>query len=118
MPVYTSLSAACDCDGTGSLNEFCNQLTGQCPCRPNTYGQQCNECQPGFWNFPNCQRCNCNGHADICDPRTGECIDCQSNTAGFECERYINRKTKVRICKQPEMALGLHTIVRVVVTVP
>ena len=58
---------------------------GQCECRPNTYGRECNECRPGFWNFPNCQRCECNGHADTCDSQTGECHECRDNTTSANC---------------------------------
>ena len=34
-----------------------------------------NECQPGYWNFPICQPCQCNGHASTCDNETGTCIN-------------------------------------------
>lgn len=33
-----------------------------------------------------CQSCDCNGNSDTCDPITGVCIDCQSNTGGDNCE--------------------------------
>ena len=33
------------------------QETGQCNCRNNAYGRQCDRCKTGFWNFPNCQQC-------------------------------------------------------------
>ncbi|KAF2347395.1 Laminin EGF domain, partial [Trinorchestia longiramus] len=70
---------------TAQLQQHNLHGTGKCKCRPNTYGRQCNECQPGYWNFPNCQRCECNGHADSCDPVTGACIACASNTDGPNC---------------------------------
>lgn len=62
-------------------------MTGQCKCRPGTYGRQCDECQPGYWNYPNCQRCDCNGHTEICDSKTGVCINCRDFTTGSRCER-------------------------------
>ena len=79
-------SAACDCNAVGSLDNFCDRATGQCKCRPNTYGRSCDECQPGFWNYPDCQRCDCNGHAPTCEPRTGVCIDCSDHTTGHHCQ--------------------------------
>lgn len=79
---------ACECNSIGALDNFC-EATGQCRCRPNTYGRQCDQCQPGYWNFPNCQRCECNGHADICESKTGVCINCRDNTEGHNCDICI-----------------------------
>ena len=79
----------CDCHHLGSENEFCNEDTGQCPCNTQqpTFGRRCSECKPGFWNFPNCRQCECNGHADTCHPDTGVCNDCEDNTMGDFCEK-------------------------------
>lgn len=82
------LFLACECNSIGALDNFC-EATGQCRCRPNTYGRQCDQCQPGYWNFPNCQRCECNGHADICESKTGVCINCRDNTEGHNCDICI-----------------------------
>lgn len=78
---------ACACHSDGSVSHRCDPVTGQCPCRPGATGRQCSDCQPGQWGFPNCSPCQCNGHADICDPQTGECWGCRDNTAGHFCER-------------------------------
>lgn len=75
----------------GSRDNYCDPITGQCKCKnTNTYGRQCDQCRPGFWAFPNCQRCECNGHADTCDLRTGACIDCRDFTVGHNCKQCIN----------------------------
>lgn len=71
------------------MDNFCNATTGQCKCRANTYGRECDQCRTGFWRFPNCERCDCNGHADICESRTGVCIGCRNNTQGDHCENCI-----------------------------
>ncbi|KAG7235214.1 hypothetical protein INR49_030617, partial [Caranx melampygus] len=81
---------ACDCHSEGSLSHQCDPATGQCQCRPGATGRTCSDCQPGQWGFPNCSPCQCNGHADLCDPRTGECADCRDYTAGHLCERCVN----------------------------
>ena len=48
---------ACDCHGIGALDNFCDEVTGQCKCDENAFGRRCNECEPGYWNFPNCEPC-------------------------------------------------------------
>ena len=49
--------SACDCHGIGALDNFCDEVTGQCKCDENAFGRRCNECEPGYWNFPNCEPC-------------------------------------------------------------
>lgn len=77
----------CNCDAIGSRDNFCEVTTGQCLCLPNVFGRQCDECQQGFWGFPNCRRCQCNGRADACDNVSGQCLYCRDNTGGHHCER-------------------------------
>ncbi|KAF8376271.1 lam-1, partial [Pristionchus pacificus] len=78
----------CACDSVGSLNNQCDKSSGQCVCREKgIYGRQCNQCQPGFWGFPNCAVCQCNDHATICDQQSGSCIDCHDLTTGEHCDR-------------------------------
>ncbi|XP_001604560.2 laminin subunit gamma-1 [Nasonia vitripennis] len=63
-----------------------------CNCPTGYVGQFCESCAPGYHHDPPnggpfalCVLCNCNGHADICEAETGQCI-CQHNTAGSNCE--------------------------------
>uniref|UniRef100_A0A3P8UUK8 Laminin, beta 2-like n=1 Tax=Cynoglossus semilaevis TaxID=244447 RepID=A0A3P8UUK8_CYNSE len=76
----------CDCHPDGSVSHQCDPVTGQCQCRPGATGLRCSDCQPGQWGFPSCTPCQCNGHADICDPSSGECTQCRDYTVGHFCE--------------------------------
>ncbi|KAK6179097.1 hypothetical protein SNE40_011531 [Patella caerulea] len=75
-------------DGTG---ERANNVE-QCQCPPNYQGTSCEECATGHFRSLStpylgiCVPCDCNGHAESCDPYTGECINCQDNTYGTHCE--------------------------------
>lgn len=60
----------CMCDSVGTLPRACsspeececNQHSGQCPCKSNVIGQNCDRCAPDTWNITSgmgCQKCNC-----------------------------------------------------------
>uniref|UniRef100_A0A8C4IL87 Laminin subunit beta-1 n=1 Tax=Dicentrarchus labrax TaxID=13489 RepID=A0A8C4IL87_DICLA len=80
----------CECDFRGSVSAFCHESTGQCECVPGASGRQCSHCLPGFWGFPHCRPCHCNGHSDYCHPQTGECQGCRDFTSGHHCERCLD----------------------------
>ncbi|XP_057560576.1 laminin subunit beta-2-like [Hippopotamus amphibius kiboko] len=91
----------CHCDPRGTIPArcpsgaeacFCNQVSGQCPCRPHTLGLDCSHCVPLFWNLGGprgCEPCSCHAqHAlqPVCHPVTGQC-PCRAGFGGRTCCR-------------------------------
>ncbi|XP_067447150.1 laminin subunit beta-4 [Thunnus thynnus] len=79
----------CQCDPSGSVSELCDQVTGQCACRLGVTGRRCGRCQTGFWGFPQCRPCECNGLSDVCDEQSGECRNCRDHATGPHCDRCV-----------------------------
>ena len=54
-PYYSSLykgGLECSCNDTGSYNHSsCDKNGGQCSCKSNVDGIDCDRCKPGFFNF-------------------------------------------------------------------
>ncbi|XP_033120753.1 laminin subunit alpha-1-like [Anneissia japonica] len=69
-----------------------------CNCGLGYSGLSCEECAADYYRtnvtnhpyFGVCISCTCNGHSDSCDPSNGQCIDCQHNTTGINCEICAN----------------------------
>ncbi|XP_055595374.1 laminin subunit alpha-1 [Uranotaenia lowii] len=82
----------CACHVQGSVNRACHQRNGQCICKPNIEGRQCNRCQTGHWNLDSgvgCIRCSCDPNGSDqqeCDPYTGQCF-CKIGVEGTSCDR-------------------------------
>lgn len=83
----SDMFTGCECDSRGSVSELCDQVTGQCVCHSEVTGQRCDRCQTGFWGFPFCQLCDCNGLSEVCDGETGACLNCRGRTTGASCDR-------------------------------
>ncbi|XP_054881817.1 laminin subunit alpha-5-like, partial [Poeciliopsis prolifica] len=69
----------CNCSRPGivSLDVSCDTDSGQCRCRNNIVGRQCDRCAPGFYGYPNCRPCDCNEagtEEEVCDSFTGRCL--------------------------------------------
>ncbi|KAH8870413.1 Laminin subunit beta-1 [Schistosoma japonicum] len=98
----------CACDPQGSISLQCHETTSLCECRPGIVGKHCNMCNPGFWDFPNCRPCTCNGLSEFCNQTTGICENCRDNTGGDHCETCREgfygdplRKTPCKPCSCP-----------------
>uniref|UniRef100_A0A8D3CFW8 Laminin subunit alpha 2 n=1 Tax=Scophthalmus maximus TaxID=52904 RepID=A0A8D3CFW8_SCOMX len=81
----------CQCHTNGSVIEVCNKETGQCQCKENAVGRQCDECMPqthGIRTGGQCVPCHCNSFGSKsfdCD-ETGQCR-CQPGVSGPKCDR-------------------------------
>uniref|UniRef100_A0A8D3DXG8 Laminin subunit alpha 2 n=1 Tax=Scophthalmus maximus TaxID=52904 RepID=A0A8D3DXG8_SCOMX len=81
----------CQCHTNGSVIEVCNKETGQCQCKENAVGRQCDECMVsthGIRTGGQCVPCHCNSFGSKsfdCD-ETGQCR-CQPGVSGPKCDR-------------------------------
>ncbi|XP_039963355.1 laminin subunit gamma-1 [Bactrocera neohumeralis] len=70
----------------------CDQVTGQCHCKPNIIGRDCSECQPGYFNIMSgngCENCMCDpigSYNSTCDKFTGQCF-CKPGVVGQHCDQ-------------------------------
>jgi hypothetical protein len=102
----TSLSSACMCDRTGSLNsakcdpyedKSAGLVAGQCHCKSLVEGQNCDRCMNGYFNLTEenpdgCQSCSCNTIGTTgnmgCDKVSGLC-SCKRFVTGRACDRCL-----------------------------
>nr|XP_055043669.1 basement membrane-specific heparan sulfate proteoglycan core protein isoform X17 [Misgurnus anguillicaudatus] len=66
----------------------------ECACPQGYTGPSCQDCDVGYTRTPGlylgtCEKCECYGHASGCDSETGDCLGCQHNTAGRNCENCL-----------------------------
>ncbi|XP_052396695.1 laminin subunit alpha-5-like [Carassius gibelio] len=79
----------CSAPGVASLEIGCDTHNGQCRCRNNIVGRQCDRCAPGFYGYPDCRPCDCSEagtEKDVCDSITGRCL-CKENVDGSRCDQ-------------------------------
>ncbi|KAB7502509.1 Laminin subunit gamma-1 [Armadillidium nasatum] len=86
----------CRCNFYGTVPEtygppVCDQISGQCNCKPYVTGRTCDVCEDGFWNLTSgtgCQQCDCDSigsESRVCDKETGQC-DCRNGVVGRGCD--------------------------------
>lgn len=65
---------------------------GQCPCKTNFAGKNCDKCADGYYNFPDCLSCSCDEPGSvhlICDANGGQC-ECDNKFGGRRCDQCEN----------------------------
>ncbi|XP_046998702.1 laminin subunit gamma-1 isoform X2 [Schistocerca americana] len=76
---------------TGFGPPVCDQISGQCQCKPHIYGKNCDHCEEGYYNIisgEGCQACSCDPVGSLnhtCDLNTGQC-HCQPGITGLRCD--------------------------------
>ena len=77
---------ACHPDGTDG-KQSCN-AEGQCTCTGVVIGKKCDQCKPGFYDFPDCKDCECDKDGSVnsvCNDQ-GICA-CKEGIEGDRCSR-------------------------------
>nr|XP_054604109.1 laminin subunit alpha-2 isoform X1 [Nothobranchius furzeri] len=92
----------CQCHSNGSVSEVCNRESGQCQCRENVVGRQCDKCMPNCWwdaEHQECFPCMCSplgSASQRCDTE-GHCT-CRPGFMGRRCDLrrlgYERRETR------------------------
>jgi hypothetical protein len=100
LPKGTSIDSEdpctpCECSAVGSNATECAIGSGQCSCKANVSGRQCDICSSGFYNFTSdgCVDCNCDSKgvisvdddSNICDEDSAVCR-CKQNVKGDKCD--------------------------------
>ncbi|XP_041418335.1 usherin [Xenopus laevis] len=91
----------CQCNTYGSINQFCNPISGQCKCKADVKGLLCNKCPDNYYgpDAQGCKQCDCNVEGvipgTICDAVTGQCA-CQPYTGGRQCNECVDGYYKVQ----------------------
>lgn len=86
---------ACECHVNGSNSAECNLADGQCSCKANVVGRQCDQCEDTFWNLDSgegCEECKCSPLGSVslsCDKQTGQC-QCQPGVTGAKCDQCMS----------------------------
>ncbi|XP_012943161.1 laminin subunit alpha isoform X2 [Aplysia californica] len=85
----------CECFKPGTLAGVnkCDMNTGQCVCKPDVGGQDCDQCLDGFYNLDGnnpfgCVDCNCDRGGSqrlTCDKTSGQCL-CKQRVTGKRCD--------------------------------
>ncbi|XP_040841245.1 usherin [Ochotona curzoniae] len=84
----------CQCSLYGSVNQFCNPLSGQCECKKGARGLQCDICRENFYglDIADCKACACDQEGTLpgthCDSKTGQCL-CRPNVGGRQCNECL-----------------------------
>ena len=83
----------CSCNQLGTVDNLgCHVTTGECVCKRNVVGRDCNQCAPEHYGLgahaEGCNQCDCDDGGSFdnsCDVATGQC-KCRPNVTGRRCD--------------------------------
>ena len=91
--------SSCNCSIAGtpsSLSDQCDKTTGECTCKLNVEGENCDQCKQGFYNLSQsnlqgCTQCICDtkgtvGGSGQCEQQSGNCT-CKPLVIGQTCNQ-------------------------------
>ncbi|XP_054721557.1 laminin subunit beta-1-like [Uloborus diversus] len=84
---------SCSCNALGTIGSYgCNVYTGECVCKRNVIGRDCNQCLPEYYGLSSeeegCKACDCDpggSYDNNCDVVTGQCR-CRAHVGGRRCD--------------------------------
>lgn len=80
----------CGCHHVGAVLQQCNNDNGDCSCKENYIGKQCDRCQEGHGDVDNgCPACECDETGSLgtaCDVVSGQC-SCKTGVFGKKCDQ-------------------------------
>lgn len=87
----------CSCNQLGTVGNLgCDVLTGECVCKRNVVGRDCNQCAPEFYGLgaeeEGCKPCDCDdggSYDNNCDIISGQC-KCRPHVTGQKCDKPAN----------------------------
>uniref|UniRef100_A0A673TE79 Usherin n=1 Tax=Suricata suricatta TaxID=37032 RepID=A0A673TE79_SURSU len=84
----------CRCNLHGSVHKVCDPLSGQCECKKEATGLQCDTCREHFYglDITSCKACDCDVAGSlpgtVCDAKTGQCL-CKPRVGGRQCNECL-----------------------------
>ncbi|KAK5642602.1 hypothetical protein RI129_008769 [Pyrocoelia pectoralis] len=87
----------CQCYPAGTEEDYhslpiCDQISGDCRCKPHIFGRNCDQCEDGYFNIiggEGCLPCNCDPVGSLnrtCNLYNGQCF-CRQGITGLRCDQ-------------------------------
>jgi len=84
------------------IDQLENKIGGRFQCKLSYGGENCDECAPEHYGYPNCKNCSCNseGSVDLTCDNSGTC-SCKSNRfVGAKCDTCASGYSGSPLCNQ------------------